>query len=147
MLGAWATPRKRAMTVVFLAVCCICAIGAVLVGIADNPPGILLAYSGATALVLAFVHPWRTARPFRRLLYASVVGLVVFAILHNAFEAAATRAAGVGMLQGLLQGLSVVAFLLAVLLCPPGVVVGGVGSVIMFVRNRDRPAQGREGVA
>ena len=57
MLEALSTPRNRTLTFVFLAICCASAIAAVVVGISDNPPGILLAFGAATALILAFVHP------------------------------------------------------------------------------------------
>ncbi len=147
MLEALSNPRNRTLTFVFLAICCASATAAVVVGISDNPPGILLAFGAATALVLAFVHPWRTAKQFRLFLYASVLGLVMFAILHNVFEAVAGKAASAGALQILLQGLGVAAFLLAVLICPPAILVGAVGSVVMFIRNRRRPTQGRDTAA
>jgi len=147
MLEALSTPRNRTLTFVFLAICCASATAAIVVGISDNPPGILLAFGAATALVLAFVHPWRNAKQFRLLLYASVLGLVIFGILHNVFEAVANKAASAGALQSLLQGLGVAAFLLAVLICPPAILVGAVGSVVMFIRNRRRPTQGHDAAA
>jgi len=147
MIDALSTPRNKIRTLIFLVICGLLAIAAAAVGISDNPPGILLAFLAATALVLAFVHPWRTAKQFRLFLYASVLGLVMFAILHNVFEAVASMAASAGALQILLQGLGVAAFLLAVLICPPAILVGAVGSVVMFIRNRRRPTQGRDTVA
>jgi hypothetical protein len=147
MLEALSTPRNRTLTFVFLAICCASATAAVVVGISDNPPGILLAFGAATALILAFVHSWRTAKQFRLFLYASVLGLVIFGILHNVFEALASKAASAGALQSLLQGLGVAAFFLALLICPPAILVGAVGSVVMFIRNRRRPTQGRDTVA
>ena len=74
MIVALSTPRNRKVTVVFLAIAAALAAAAGLVGISDNPPGILLAYGAAAALVLAFVHPWRTSRQFRYLLYGSFLG-------------------------------------------------------------------------
>lgn len=136
MPEALSTPRNLTLTLVFLAICCAFAAAAVVVGISDNPPGILLAFGAAAALVLAFVHPWRTAKKFVLFSCASVLGFVIFAILHNVFYALASRAASVGVLQSLLQGLDVAAFLLAVLICPPAILVGAVGSVVMFIRNR-----------
>ncbi len=143
MLDALSTPRNRILTFVFLAICCASATAAVVVGISDNPPGILLAFGAATALVLAFVHPWRTAKQFRLFLF----GFVMFVILHNVFEAVASNAESAGTLQILLQGLGVAAFLLAVLICPPAILVGAVGWAVMFIRNRRRPTQGRDTIA
>jgi hypothetical protein len=147
MLEVLSTPRNRTLMFVFLAICCVSATAAGVVGISDNPPGILLAFGAAATFILAFVHPWRTARQFRRLLYASLLGLVIFGILHNVFEAVASKAASGGALQSLLQVLGVAAFLLAVLVCPPAVLVGAVGSLVMFIRNRRRSMQGRDTAA
>ena len=147
MLEALSTPRNRTLTFVFLAICCASATAAVVVGISDNPPGILLAFGAATALILAFVHPWRTAKQFGLFLCASVGCFVMFGILHNVFEGVAGEVAGMRALQVLLQGLGVAAFLLAVLICPPAILVGAVGSVVMFIRNRCRPTPGRDTAA
>lgn len=136
MIEALATPAKRIRTLVFLGVCAACAIGAAVVGISDNPPGILLAYLAATALVLALVHPWRTSRPFKRLLYGSVLGFVVSAVLHNLISGIASGSAGTGPLARLFEGLAGFFFIVAVLLCPPALLIGAAGAVIAFFRDR-----------
>ena len=140
MIDAFSTPHNRIKTLILLVICGLSAIAAAAVGIDDNPPGILLAFLAATAFVLAFVHPWRTARQFRLLLYASVLGLALFVILNNVFAAVAHNSATAGALQNLLQGLAVAAFFLATLICPAAFIVGAVGSVAMFIRSRRRPA-------
>jgi hypothetical protein len=137
---AFSTPHNRKRTFLFLAACCIFAIGAALVTVSDNPPGIVLALLAAAAFILAFVHPWRTARQYGIFFLASVIGLVLFAILHNVFDAAASMAASVGVVHGLLEGLAVAAFLLAIMICPPAMLVGAVGWVITRTRNRRRSA-------
>jgi hypothetical protein len=146
MLEALSTPRNRTVMLVFLGVSCACAIGAAVVGVSDNPPGILLAFLAATAFILAFVHPWRNSKQFRYLFYASGLGFIVFGVLHNVLEVVAEKfvSSGLlhGLLHGLLQGLSVTFFLAAILICPPGLLVGAVGSVVMFIRNRRRRAPG-----
>jgi hypothetical protein len=147
MLEALSTTRNRTLTFVLLAICCASVIVALVVGISDNPPGIFFAFSAATAFILAFVHPWRTAKQFRLLLYASVFSLVIFGILHNVFEGVASTIEGAGLLQTLLQGLGVMAFLVAVLICPPAFLVGAIGSIIMFIRNRRRSTQGTDTVS
>ncbi|HLF72701.1 MAG TPA: hypothetical protein VI524_00005 [Anaerolineales bacterium] len=114
MLDALSTPHNRIRTLILLGACGLSAIAAV--GIDDNPPGILLAFLAAIAFVLAFVHPWRTARQFRFLLYASVLGFPLFVILNNVFKAVAHNSATAGALQNLLQGLAVAAFFLATLI-------------------------------
>lgn len=141
MLDALSTPQNRILTIVFLAACGIAALGAGLVGISDNPPGILLAFLSVAAFILAFVHPWRTVKKYKYLFYASGLGFILFAVLHNVFEALAATSESVVLLQGLLQVLSVTAFMIAVLLCPVAILIGVVGTITMFIRNRLHPTQ------
>lgn len=147
MLEALSTPRNRTRTFILLAICCALAASALVVGVSDNPPGIALIFGAATALVLAFVHPWRTAKQFGLFLIASILGFVVFGILHNVFHGVAGEVESARTLQILLQGFGVAAFLIAVLICPPAVLVGAIGSVVMFIRNRRRPARGPDTAA
>src|SRR3990172_3939345 len=105
MIDAFSTPHKRIKTLILLLICGLSAIAAAAIGINDNPPGILFALLAATAFVLAFVHPWRTARQFRFLLYSSVLGIALFAILNNVFAAVAHNPATAGALPKLLQRL------------------------------------------
>jgi hypothetical protein len=138
ILQALATPRDRTRTLVLLAICGAAAIAAALVGISDNPPGIFLALAAAAAFVLAFVHPWRTPKQFGRLLLASVLGFLLFVVLHNVFEALAGRAEHIAVLHGLLEGLGGAAFLLATLVCPAAFLVSVVALVVVLIRNRGR---------
>jgi len=142
MIDALSTPRNRIRTLILLVICGLSAIAAATAGISDNPPGILLAFIAAIAFVLAFVHPWRTSRQFRRLLYASALGFVVFGLLHNVFEAIAWNLGGSGLVHGLLNAVGAAFFLIAILVCPPGLLVGAVGAVVMSIRNRRRPTPG-----
>lgn len=139
MINALSTPRNRLRTLILLGICGLLAIAAASVGISDNPPGILLAFLAATAFVLAFVHPWRTSRQLRRLLYASLLGFALFVILNELFEAffepAGLHATNPGALDHVLNGLALAVFFLSA----AGIIVGVVGSVTMFVRGRRRP--------
>ena len=141
MTGAFSTPHNRKTTLILLAICGLLAIAAVLVGIDDNPPGVLLAFLAATAFVLAFVHPWRTARKFMFLLLASVLGFILYIILNIILDTAAQDPATAGVLQDLLQSpvVDAVSIIIA-MLCAAAFIVGAVGSVAMFIRNRRRPA-------
>lgn len=139
MIDALSTPRNKIRTLILLVICVLLAMAAAILGVSDNPPGILLAFLAAIAFVLAFVHPWRESRQFRRLLYASVLGLVLFVILNNIFAVIAHNSATVGTLQKLLQGLAVAAFFLAWVIGPAAFIVGAVGSVATFIRSRRRP--------
>ena len=139
MFNALSTPCNRILTSVFMAICAVSAIGAIVVGVSDNPPGIVLAFAAATAFILAFVHPWRTTKQFKLFLLASILSFVVFVILHNVFESTARAMEGMSTLQTVLQGLDVITFLLAVLIFPPAILIGALGSIVMFIRNHRRP--------
>jgi cytochrome b561 len=144
MLEALSTPHNRTVTFILLAACCVSAIAAVSVGIADNPPGLLLALVAASAFVLAWVHPWRTARKFRYLFYGSFLGLVGFAILAAVVDVYVGKwvSANAPALRGPLEGFGTVAFVVALSLFPPAFVIGLVGWIVMAKRNRPRETAG-----
>jgi len=122
MFEAFSKPQ-RSRTLLFLVICGALAAAAGVVGIDDNLPGQSLALLSATALVLAFVHPWRTSRRFLLLIGASALGFVVFAVLSSVMENAGVFGGGVF-------------FLLALFLCPAGLLVGIIGAVGTFATSR-----------
>jgi len=137
MIDAFSTPRNRITTFILLAICGLLAIAAVAVGIEDNLPGILLAFLAAITFVLAFAHSWRTARKFMFLLLASVLGFVLFIILNIILDSVAQNPATSGALQDLIQSPAINALnLIVAMICPAAFIVGAVGSVAMFIRNR-----------
>ena len=109
--------------------------GAFIVGIDDNPPGIALLYGGILCLTLAAVCRWQRPKDFLLLLAYSALGFVVFAVLHNLLYGLGTMT-DIAVVKGLLEVLHVGAFLIALLVCPVGVVVGLVGWVAVLIRNR-----------
>ena len=140
MTSAFSTPHNRKMTLIFLAICGLLTIAALVVGIDDNLPGILLACLAGIAFVLAFVHPWRTAKKFLFLLLASVLGFVLYIILNIILDVAA-QASSTSALQDVLQSPVVNALsIIIVMVCSAAFIVGAVGSVAMFIRNRRQPA-------
>jgi uncharacterized membrane protein (UPF0136 family) len=137
MIDAFSTPRNRIKTLILLMICGLSAIASAVVGIDDNLPGILLAFLAATAFVLAFAHPWRTARKFMFLLLASVLGFVLFVVLNIIFDSVAHDPATSGALQDLIQSPVIDALnLIIAMICPAAFIVGAVGSVAMFIRSR-----------
>jgi len=140
MTSAFSTPHNRTMTLILLAVCGLLAIVAFKIGIADNLPGILLAFLAATAFVLAFVHPWRTEKKFKFLLLASLLGFVLFVILDIIVDAVVHNPANFGALRHLMQSSAVDALSqIIIMLCPAAFIVGVVGSIAMFIRSRRQP--------
>ena len=118
---------------------CLAVAGALIVGISDNPPGIALLYGGTVCLVLAVVCCWQRPRSFVLLLAGSALGFVVFAILHNLLYALGEMT-DLAWLKALMEALHVAAFLIALLLCPVGVLVGLVGWVAAVFRGRREPS-------
>ena len=75
------------------------------------------------------------------LLLASVLGFVLFVILNIIIDTAAQNPANAGALQDLLQSPAIDAFSIFIaMICPAAFIVGAVGSVVMFIRNRRQPA-------
>ena len=130
---------NRKLTFIFLAIGCILLIIAFVVGIADNPPGIVLFYIAVIALILAFVHRWRKVKNFLFLAVASIIGIVIFAILHNLFYALGKLANDIPLLRQLLNFLDALSFLIAIMLCPMGLLIGIVGSIVLYFKNKKRP--------
>ncbi len=137
MIDAFSTPRNRIKTFIFLVTCGLLAIASVVVGINDNPPGVLLAYLAATAFVLAFSHPWRTARKFMFLLLASVLGFILFIILSMISDSIVQNPASSDTLKKLIESpVNEALSIIFTMLCSAAFLVGVVGAVIMFIRNR-----------
>ena len=137
MASAPPTWRNRILSPIILAICGLLAIAAGVVGIDDNPPGILLAFLAAAAFVIAFVHPWRATSQFICLLLASILGLALFIVLNISLDMAAQNPAAAEMLRDLLQSTIVEAFSIVIaMICSAAFFVGAAGSVAMFIRNR-----------
>jgi len=136
MIDTRSTPRNKIKTLILLVICGLSAISSTVVGINDNLPGILLAFLAATAFVLAFVHPWRTARKFVFLLLASILGFVLFVILNIIFDSVAQDPATSGTLQDLINSPAIDALnLIIAMICPAAFIVGVVGSIAMSIRS------------
>lgn len=108
---------------------------ALLVGIADNPPGLLLAFLSSICVVRALTLGWRHPRRHFHLFVGSFLAFAAAAVLHNVFEAAASVAEAPA-LQAAGEALGVAFFLVAIFLCPAGIVVGAVGGIASLVRRR-----------
>ena len=126
----------RRVTLILLAAGCVSLIIALVIGIADNAPGIAFLYGAALAGILAFVHHWRGVRRFVLLAVASVVGFPVFAVLHNVFYGFSKSVSEMVPLSQALKVLDAASFLIALILCPAGLLVGVIGAISAYVKNR-----------
>lgn len=136
MLEALSTPQNQRRTYFFLVLAVAFVVAAGAIGISDNPPGLLCALLSAMALLFALAHPWRTSEAFRRLLYWAAVSFVVFAVLHNVFEALSARSGLPRLLQSALGAAGIAFFFLAIFLSPAGLLIGGIGAAVMSWRTR-----------
>ena len=114
-LNMQVTKSNRKLTFTFLALSIILLLIAFIIGISDNPPGILLCFAGIIALILVFIHRWRKAKSFLILLIASIIGFLLFAVLHNVMYGLEKMVVDIIILSQLLKFLDVLFFLIAVL--------------------------------
>ena len=75
------------------------------------------------------------------LLLASVLGFVLYIILNIILDTVTQNPANTGTLQDLLQSPAIDAVsIIIAMICSAAFIVGAVGSVAMFIRNRHRQA-------
>lgn len=127
---------NRSVTVGMLALCGVLVVAGLLVGVSDNPPGIALCGMAAVALILAFAHRLRTWQRMLVLAGGSLVGFPVFAALHNLFYAFGQGVGDLAIVRPVLEFLHALFFIVAVLVCPPGVLVGLLGAVVQALLRR-----------
>ena len=137
MIDAFSTRSNRIKTLILLVICCLLAIASTVMGIDENPPGILLALLAAVTFVLAFSHPWRTARKFMFLLLAAVLGFVLFIVVSIVSDSIVQNPASSDALQNLIESpVNEALSIIFAMLCSAAFLVGVVGAVIMFIRDR-----------
>jgi len=118
---------KQKHTYIYLFLSVISIVAAMIVSIPDNPPGIILSFIGSILFVFAFTYNWEKPKPYIILLISSVFGFVLFAVLHNVFE-------GIGK-GTFLEAVGGFFFLLAIFICPAGMIIGIAGSIIKAIKN------------
>lgn len=129
---------NRKIMFTFLGLTCIFLTSAFIIGIPENPPGLVLFFLGVTSFILAFVHYWRKREQYVILLLASGIGFPVFVILHNLCYGLGKRSADIIALSQIFEFLHVLFFLIAIFICPPGILIGAVGGIVMYFKNKDK---------
>jgi len=127
---------NRKTTVILFSVSIVFIFFALIIGIDDNPPGILLIYLGSFALILTFIHHWRESKKFLILFVLSIFGAIIFGILHNLFDGLQIMTGEIIVLSQILVFLSVTSFLIALIVCPSGMLIGAFGSIAFYFKNR-----------
>jgi len=134
--------RRRKELFILAGIFCVLVISAILVGVSDNIPGIILCYLAAITLIVALTRTWKRTKLFLILLGASLVGFIVFVLLHNAFYALTILTSHITALSPVMEAFHIVFFIIAVFLCPAAFLVGAVGSVVLAIRGRGKQATG-----
>jgi riboflavin transporter FmnP len=131
------SPIHRVKTIILLVLCISSAIGAVVIGIDDNLPGIVLAFLAALSFILAFVHPWRTARKFLRLLLAAVLGLILFVVVNILIDTAVQNPTTPLALRELTDSPAFETMsIIIIMILPAAILIGIVGWIVMVIRSR-----------
>jgi len=125
------------LTLLLLALAIVAITIALIIGISDNPPGIIILYSGIILLIISLVYIWRKIRPFLILLVVSIVGIPVFAVLHNIFYGIAELTSDVKLLPEILRLFDTMSFIIALIICPSGIVVGLGGALFLFIKTKN----------
>ena len=134
--------RRRKELFVLAGIFCALVIGAILVGVSDNLPGIVLCYLAAITLIVAVTRTWKRTKMFLILLGTSVGGFIVFVVLHNVFYGLTILTSHISALSHLLEVFHVAFFIIAVFLCPAAFLVGVIGSIVLAIRGCRRQAMG-----
>lgn len=119
---------KQKKTYVYLIIGILLLVISIIVGISDNPPGIIISYIGFVFLVIAFTYNYQKTKSYVILLISSIIGFVLFAILHNVLEAI-----GKGTF---LETIGVFFFLAGIFLCPAGILVGIFGIITGLIKRK-----------
>ena len=75
-------------------------------------------------------------RKFLLLTGASAVGVFVGVILHNMFDALSIVIGEVIILSNIIGFIGGLFFIIAIIICPLGFLVGAVGSIVLFSKNK-----------
>ena len=132
--------RKRKEVFILAGIFCALVISAIVVGVSDNIPGIVLCYLASIVLAVAPTRTWRKTKRFLILVASSVIGFFVFVFLHNAFYALAILTNHIAALSHLMEAFDAVFFIIAVFLCPATFLVGAVGSIVCAIIEQRRKA-------
>lgn len=106
-----------------------------ILGISDNPPGVGLAYLGLIFVSLSMVHHWEKARDYGTMLAVSVISFPVLVLIHNIFDTINDKIGTVPVINQLLGGIAVIAFVLAVLVVPAVIVVSILGGLYKLIKK------------
>ena len=127
--------RSRKITFILAGLAVALIVGALVIGISDNVPGLVLCFIAAILIFVACIHTWRYMKKFLILTGASLAGFFLFVFLHNVFYGLGIITSDIPILSHFMEFSHVAFFCLAIFVCPPGFVVGAVGSIVLGIRK------------
>jgi len=99
--------------------------------------GVILVILGSVLIGLTLVQKVEgKLKKFLVLTGASAAGFFVFAILHNIFYALEQITSHITILSYLMKAFEVIFFLIAIIACPIGFIIGVIGTIVMFNKKR-----------
>ncbi|NKQ35743.1 MAG: hypothetical protein HF973_09030 [Chloroflexi bacterium] len=132
----WSNEHLGRMVLIVLAAL---ALGtALLMGVSDNVPGLILVYLACGLLIVAFVCTWREPQPFLKMLIVSLISVPVFVVLHNLAYAVTQSTLDTPLISGFFEFLGAICFIIAMVIAPTAVVISAIGSIITALHNRGR---------
>jgi hypothetical protein len=135
MFRSFARPYLAA-TITFAALAAALATAAVLVGVNDNLPGVVLALLAGIALVTALVHHWRSPRRFLTLGAVSLCLVVVLALVGVAMDISVTGHHLPGSVAPVVESAGSALFLMIAFLGVPSILVALTGALAAWLARR-----------
>jgi hypothetical protein len=130
------TQIKRPWTIQLIGAGLAMLVVAAIVGVSDNPPGLIIAFIAMILLGFSLVHHWREPRLFGTLLAVSAISFPVLVLLHNVFDGINQQIGSIIVVNQLLEGFAVISFLAAIFLAPAGIAIGIFAGLFYLIKSK-----------
>lgn len=99
--------------------------------------GVILVILGSVLTGLTLVQKVEgKLKKFLILTGVSAAGFFIFSILHNIFYGLEQITSHITVLSYSMKAFEVIFFLIAIFACPTGFLIGAIGTIVMFDKNR-----------
>lgn len=106
-----------------------------IVGIDDNLPGVILLYLSSIFLVLTLIFQWKNNDRYLYLILGSILGLILFGLLHNLFEVLEQNIKSESI-SIIVNYIGIGFFFIALFLAPSALIVGIFGIFINKISKK-----------
>ena len=128
--------QQKAVSISLIIFGIVLILTALIIGVSDNLPGIIVLFLGMISLALSATHVWKGHKIYLKLLLYSVTGFLISVLLHNLLYAFAEFNKDLTWAHYLINLASAFFFVLAVLVFPATTLVGMVGMIVSYLRNK-----------